>query len=193
MIIKSSNYIKGGVDLKSFLSDKNEICFCGRSNVGKSSLINAITNRKNLAKTSSNPGKTQVINFFLINEEFYLVDLPGYGYAKVAKSKKEDFKKMMSIYFDNRKNLKAVFLLVDYKVGPTADDINMFEYLKNFDYEIYVVATKMDKLKQRELVQNKKMIFSKLDIDEAHFIPTSSSSNRGISKLLDIIELSLQK
>ena len=129
MIIKSSEYLKGGVDLNSFPNDLKEVCFCGRSNVGKSSLINALTNRKNLAKTSSNPGKTQVINFFIINNAFYLVDLPGYGYAKVSKDKKDTFGKMMNIYFNKREQLKAIFLLVDYKIGPTKDDILMYEFL----------------------------------------------------------------
>ena len=191
MIIKSSEYVKGGVDLNSFPNDKLEVCFCGRSNVGKSSLINALTNRKNLAKTSANPGKTQVINFFVINDLFYLVDLPGYGYAKVSKSKKDDFKKMISIYFNHRINLKTVFLLVDYKVGPTEDDINMYNYLMNFNYKVYVIATKMDKLKQSELVKNKRMILEKLNLDEKYFLISSSVSNRGINKILDAIEEAL--
>lgn len=191
MIIKSSEYLKGGVDLNSFPNDLKEVCFCGRSNVGKSSLINALTNRKNLAKTSSNPGKTQVINFFIINNAFYLVDLPGYGYAKVSKDKKDTFGKMMNIYFNKRERLKAIFLLVDYKIGPTKDDILMYEFLSNYQYDIYVVGTKADKLKQSELVKNKKLILEKLNLKNDHLILTSSENKKGINDLLSVIEMKM--
>ena len=141
MIIKSANYVIGGTKISHFPTDNlPEVLFVGRSNVGKSSFINALCN-KTIARTSSNPGKTQVINFFMINDSFYFVDVPGYGYARVSKTKIEEFGKMIENYITNRVNLKAVFLLVDFKVGPTKDDILMYEFLKFYNKKIYLNYT----------------------------------------------------
>lgn len=186
--ITKSDYIKGGTKNEHFPTDNLvELMFCGRSNVGKSSFINALVNKK-LAKTSSNPGKTQVLNFFLINESFYLVDVPGYGYARVSKDQKDAFGKMIENYILNRTNLKAVFLLVDFKVGPTNDDILMYEFLKYYNKEIYIIATKADKVNMSNTIKAKKNILAKLNLDEKHLFITSSETKKGIDNILNIIE-----
>ena len=188
MLIKSATYIIGGTKFEHFPKDnRSELLFVGRSNVGKSSFINALCN-KVIARTSSNPGKTQVINFFLINEEFYFVDVPGYGYARVSKTKIEEFGKMIENYITNRENLKAVFLLVDFKVGPTKDDILMYEFLKFYNKKIYVIATKSDKVNMSNKVKSMKNITQKLSIDSSNIILTSSEKKIGIDKCLSLIE-----
>ena len=188
MIVKSANYVIGGTKSQHFPTDNlPELLFVGRSNVGKSSFINALCN-KTIARTSSNPGKTQVINFFLINEKFYFVDVPGYGYAKVSKTKIEEFGKMIENYITNRETLKAVFLLVDFKVGPTSDDLLMYEFLKFYNKKIYIICTKSDKVNMSNRVKAKKNILSKLDIDESSLLITSSDNKIGIDKILDLIE-----
>ena len=188
MIIKKADYVIGGTKSQHFPTDNlPEFLFVGRSNVGKSSFINALCN-KTIARTSSNPGKTQVINFFLINEKFYFVDVPGYGYARVSKAKIEEFGKMIENYITNRTNLKAVFLLVDFKVGPTSDDLLMYEFLKFYNKKIYVICTKGDKVNMSNKVKAKKNILSKLDIDESSLLITSSEKKIGLDKILDLIE-----
>lgn len=127
-----------------------EIAFAGRSNVGKSSLINRLLIRKALARTSSQPGKTQTLNFYLVNEEFYLVDLPGYGYAKVPHSVQSKWKALLEGYLARREALKGVVLVVDSRRQPPASDLQMFQWLQHYDKPLLVVATKMDKLRQRE-------------------------------------------
>ena len=188
MIIKSADYIIGGTNNNHFPKDNlDELLFVGRSNVGKSSFINSLANKK-IARTSSNPGKTQVINFFLINEGFYFVDVPGYGYARVSKTQIEEFGKMIEGYITNRSNLKAVFLLVDFKVGPTKDDILMYEFLKFYNKKIYIVATKSDKVNMSNTIKTKKSIISKLGIKEDELLITSSEKKIGLDKVLNIIE-----
>lgn len=127
-----------------------EIAFAGRSNVGKSSLINGLLNRKSLARTSSQPGKTQTLNFYLVNEEFYLVDLPGYGYAKVPHSVQNKWKSLLEGYLARRDTLKGVILVVDSRRQPPASDLQMFQWLKHYNKPPIIVATKVDKLRQRE-------------------------------------------
>ncbi len=144
-------------------ANKEEVVFLGRSNVGKSSFINCFTNKKKLAYTSSTPGKTQVINFFLINESFYLVDVPGYGYARVSKKQREAFGKMIERYLTVRENLKMAVLLVDFKVGPTQDDILMYDYLNYYNIKTLIVATKKDKVKSSLQAKHKKNILSKFE------------------------------
>jgi GTP-binding protein len=140
--------------------EKPEILLVGRSNVGKSSFINTVINRKNYARTSSNPGKTQTINFYLVNESFYLVDAPGYGYANLAKKKKKKFGLMMEDYLVSRNNLKQVFMLIDFRHKPSSDDIMMYNFLKHYKIPVTIVATKADKVgitlhqKQRNLILN---------------------------------------
>ena len=188
MIIKSAKYVIGGTKINHFPTDNlPELLFVGRSNVGKSSFINALAN-SNIARTSSNPGKTQVINFFLVNESFYFVDVPGYGYARVSKTKIEEFGKMIENYITNRVNLKAVFLLVDFKVGPTKDDILMYEFLKFYNKKIYIICTKSDKVNMSTTSKATKSILEKLNIDISDIIITSSETKKGIDKCLNVIE-----
>lgn len=182
-MIKKIEYITSGMNSEHFpLDGKNEFLFLGRSNVGKSSLINYLSNRKNIARTSKVPGKTIMLNFFLVNDEFYFVDSPGYGYAKRSKKQIEDFGKMIENYLLNRENLKKVYLLVDYKVGPTKDDLIMYDYLKYFNINLIIVATKIDKLNQKEKSEARKR-FKKHFKDEV-IILTSAFKNIGLKELL---------
>ena len=151
MRIKQSEFIISAVKKNQYPVDNRiEVAFVGRSNVGKSSIINSITNRKKLAKVSSTPGKTRLVNFFLINNDFYLVDLPGYGYAKVSKSEKDSWGKTIETYLTGRDQLKRIVLLVDSRHKPNADDVMMYEWAKHFGYDVVVVATKSDKLKNSD-------------------------------------------
>lgn len=194
MKITSAEFIVSGTKIIHFPTDElPEVLFCGRSNVGKSSFINALVNRKALARTSSNPGKTQTVNFFKINNNFYLVDVPGYGYAKVSKSLKETFGQMIEEYLMKRTTLKKAFLLVDYRHEPTQDDVLMYQFLKYHNIPVCVIATKMDKLKNSELVKNKKAIIAKLNLSEDdQFVATSSETKKGIEETLAIIEESIK-
>ena len=141
-----------------------EFLMVGRSNVGKSSFINTLIHRKNFARTSSRPGKTQTLNFYLINEQFYLVDVPGYGYALTSKRTQEKFGKMIENYLANRKNLKHVFMLVDFRHKPTKDDILMYNYLKYFNLPVTIVATKVDKITKGQWDKYKNIILKELDL-----------------------------
>ena len=189
MIISKSEFIISAVKREQYPTDgRNEVAFVGRSNVGKSSIINALTNRRKLAKVSQTPGKTRLINFFLINDGFYLVDLPGYGYAKVSKTEKASWGKTIEMYLTDREELKKVILLVDSRHKPTADDIMMYEWIKHFNYECIVVATKSDKLSNNELVKSKKLIRETLKLDEneqLHFF--SSLNKKGKDQLIDTL------
>lgn len=142
-----------------------EIALAGRSNVGKSSFINKIINRRNLVRTSSKPGKTQTLNFYNINDIFCFVDVPGYGYAKVPKAEKEKWARMMEEYFETRENLGLVMLIVDLRHNPTQDDFNMYHYIKHFDIPVVIVATKADKVKKSMKQKNINQIKIKMDID----------------------------
>ncbi len=167
MIIKNSEFITSAVKREQYPIDgRQEIAFVGRSNVGKSSIINAITNRRHLAKVSSTPGKTRLINFFLINNNFYLVDLPGYGYAKVSKKEKASWGTIIETYLQGRRELKRVVLLVDCRHKPTADDLLMYDWIKHYGYETIVVATKSDKLSRNELRKSEKVIRETLGLNK---------------------------
>lgn len=187
MIIKTSDFEISAVKREQYpTDDKPEIAFVGRSNVGKSSIINALTNRKKLAKVSQTPGKTRLINFFLINDEFHLVDLPGYGYAKVSKKEQESWGKTIETYLIDRAPLKRVVLLVDSRHKPTSDDILMYEWIKHYGYNIVVVATKSDKISNNDLFKSKKTITDTLkltDNDEFYFF--SSLNKKGKDELID--------
>ncbi|MBS5984604.1 MAG: ribosome biogenesis GTP-binding protein YihA/YsxC [Clostridium butyricum] len=187
MRIKQSEFIISAVKREQYpLDNRNEVAFVGRSNVGKSSIINSLTNRKKLAKVSGTPGKTRLINFFLINNDFYLVDLPGYGYAKVSKSEKDSWGKTIEMYLTEREQLKRIVLLVDSRHKPTGDDILMYEWAKHFGYDVVVVATKSDKLKNSEFKKNEKIIKETLKLkEEDKFYFFSSLNKRGIETLID--------
>jgi len=165
-----------------------EIAFVGRSNVGKSSLINTLTNRRKLVKVSGTPGKTRLINFFTINNKLYFVDLPGYGYAKVSKSEKATWGKMMEQCLINRPELKKVVILVDCRHKPTGDDIMMYEWIKHYGYEVIVVATKKDKLTKSELQRSAKVIKETLKLGkEDKLLFFSSLKKEGKEELLEEI------
>ena len=170
-------------------SNKNEFLLVGRSNVGKSSFINALIERKNFAHTSSKPGKTQTLNFYLVNNDFYLVDVPGYGYASVSKDKQKKFGLMIEDYIKNRENLKRVFLLIDYRHKPTEDDVLMYNYLKYYNLNITIVATKYDKVTKNNRLKQDKLIKDTLKLsDEEVFVPFSTVTKKGREDILKIIE-----
>ncbi|MGL4850814.1 MAG: ribosome biogenesis GTP-binding protein YihA/YsxC [Clostridium sp.] len=187
MRIKQSEFIISAVRKPQYpIDERVEIAFVGRSNVGKSSIINALTNRKKLAKVSQTPGKTKLINFFLINNDFYLVDLPGYGYAKVSKVEKESWGKTIEDYLAGREELKRVVLLVDSRHKPTGDDIMMYEWIKHYGYDVVVVATKSDKLSNNDLRKSEKLIRQTLKLEKEeklHFF--SSLNKKGKDELID--------
>lgn len=189
MIIKQAEFVVSAVHPKQYPEgDRFEVAFVGRSNVGKSSLINTLTNRKKLVKVSGVPGKTRLINFFLINNEHFFVDLPGYGYAKVSKTEKEKWGKVMEEYLVKRGNLKKIILLVDSRHKPTADDITMYNFIKYYNYEPIIVATKIDKLSKNEISKNLKIIRETLQLEPTEDIFKFSSLKRtGIEELLDKI------
>ena len=155
-----------------------EIAFVGRSNVGKSSFINAFLGRKNLAKTSSKPGKTRTINFYNIDNKFRLVDLPGYGYAKVSKTEKAKWDKLINEYLHDRENLKEVFLLVDIRHEPTQLDLQMYEWILESGFTGFVIATKYDKISKNQLSKHIKAIKNKLNFDDEGLIFAYSSENK---------------
>lgn len=184
-MIKEAKYIISAVNENQFVDDnKDEYLFLGRSNVGKSSLINFLTNRKSLAKTSQTPGKTITLNFYLIDERFYLVDAPGYGYAKRSKTQIQTFGEMIENYLKTRQQLKAVLLLIDYKIGPTKDDLLMYEYLKHFNIDLTIVATKVDKLNQKERSASEKRF--KENFKNRKIILTSSIKKTGLKELIEV-------
>ena len=182
MIINKSEFITSAVRREQYPEDGlNEVAFVGRSNVGKSSIINALTNRRKLAKVSQTPGKTRLINFFLINDRFYLVDLPGYGYAKVSKKEQESWGKTIETYLTDRDELKRVILLVDSRHKPTADDIMMYEWIKHFGYNCVVIATKADKISRGQYQKHMSIIRKKLQLEkDEKIIPLSSSKKTGV-------------
>ena len=171
-----------------------EIAFAGRSNVGKSSLLNLLTNRRSLAKVSSSPGKTRTINFFLINGEFRIVDLPGYGYAKVSKAESESWGRMMEDYLENRPNLLKVVQLVDSRHEPSAQDVQMYEYLRYHGLSGIVAATKCDKLSKNELSRNLSLIKKTLSLGEDDIIIAVSALKRtGTEELLACLDGLLER
>ncbi len=195
MEIKNAEFITSAVK-NDQLPEGNacEFMFCGRSNVGKSSFINMLTNRKNLARTSSNPGKTQTLNVYMINNEFYFIDVPGYGYARVSKSIKATFGKMIEDYVINRENLRVVFLLVDYRHKPTEDDVLMYNFLKYYNKKVIVIATKSDKIKNSERAKCKKIILDTLQLHEGdRLIITSSEKREGLGLVLQALDDELAK
>lgn len=165
-----------------------EIALVGRSNVGKSSLINCITNRKKLARTSNKPGKTATINFYEIDRMLRLVDLPGYGYAKVSKVEKEKWARMIETYLSKRDNLVHVFQLVDARHKPSEDDVMMLNWIREFHFEPIVIATKMDKLKKSQIDENLTVIYETLGLDDsATLLPFSAEDKTGSEDVKELI------
>jgi len=173
---------------------KSEFLILGRSNVGKSSFINTIINRKNLARTSSKPGKTQTLNFYLINKEFYFVDVPGYGYANTNKKQIEKFGIMIEEYLKQRQNLKHVFLLVDYRHKPTEDDILMYKFLKYYNLPVTIICTKYDKVNRSARIKQDELIKNTLTPDLGDEIVNFSSVTKfGKDRIYEIIENIINK
>lgn len=167
---------------------KDEFLLVGRSNVGKSSFINTIINRKNFARTSATPGKTQTLNFYIVNDDFYLVDVPGYGYASVDKERQKKFGMMIEEYLMNRKNLKRVFLLIDFRHQPLEDDILMFNFMKYYDLDVTIVATKYDKVKQSDKVKNERAFNETFNLGpNDNIVPFSSVTKKGKEEIYSII------
>ena len=190
MIIKSVELEKVcGVTSVIPDNDKLEIAFAGKSNVGKSSLINALMNRKSFARTSSQPGKTQTINFYNINDELYYVDLPGYGYASVSKEVKAKWGKLIERYLRNSKQLQCVFLLVDIRHAPSTNDVEMYEWILANGFYPIIIATKLDKIKRSQVQKNVKIIKEKLNVEPGTIIiPFSAQTKQGRDEIWDIID-----
>jgi len=190
MKIKKSDIEAVAVKPSQYPPDNlKEIAFAGRSNVGKSSLLNLITGRKKLAKVSGSPGKTRTINFYLINDAFRIVDLPGYGYAKVSKSVSQDWGAMMEKYLQGRENLIKVIQLVDIRHQPSKQDVEMYEYLRYYGLDGIVVATKADKVSRNQIPKQIKQIRQTLGLEKEDIvIPVSALKRTGYEELLDVIE-----
>ncbi len=182
MKVTSSEFIISAVGPKQYPQDAlPEIALAGRSNVGKSSFINKMLNRKNLARISSKPGKTQTLNFYKINGEFYFVDVPGYGFAKVSKSEKEKWGKMIEEYFIDRGPLKAVVQIVDLRHPPTRDDQDMYQFLKHYDIPVIIVATKADKISKGQWQKHLKIVKETLNLEKGDTMILFSSET-GLGK-----------
>lgn len=190
MIIKSVNLeTVCGITSKIPDNQLSEFAFAGKSNVGKSSLINALMNRKSYARTSSQPGKTQTINFYNINDEVYLVDLPGYGYAKVSQSEKEKWGRMIEGYLKKSKVLRQVFLLVDIRHEPGANDKQMYEWIAHNGYRPIIIATKADKIKRSQLQKQLKLIREGLGLEKSDvMIPFSAETKQGREEIWEYLE-----
>ena len=172
--------------------NKKEVLLVGRSNVGKSSFINSIIARKNYARTSSKPGKTQTLNFYLINNMFYLVDVPGYGYAAVNKTTQKKLGLMIEEYIKNRENLTKVFLLIDYRHKPMEDDVIMYDFLKYYNLDITIIATKYDKVPNNQKQKQDKLIKDAFKLsEEDSFIHFSSLTKKGREEVYNLINDSL--
>lgn len=165
-----------------------EFLLVGRSNVGKSSFINTLINRKNFAHTSSKPGKTQTLNFYLANNNFYLVDVPGYGFASVSKERQKKFGVMIEDYLKVRENLKCVFMLIDYRHKPSEDDTLMYNFLKYYNLNVKIVATKADKVSKNSRDKQNKIIKDTLKLEEGEdFITFSTVTKKGKDEVLEVI------
>ena len=173
-------------------NDKPEIAFAGKSNVGKSSLINALMNRKSFARISATPGKTQTINFYNINDALYLVDLPGYGYAKVSQQEKEKWGKMIERYLHSSKQLRAVFLLIDIRHEPSANDKMMYDWVVSQGYNPIIIATKQDKLKRSQIDKHVRMLRQGVKlVPGTRIIPFSSVTKQGRDEIWELVETEL--
>ena len=194
MIIKDSSYAISAVREDQYPTDNlPEVALSGRSNVGKSSLINTLLNRKNLARTSAQPGKTQTLNFYLVNHAFYLVDVPGYGYAKVSQKKREQFGTMIQDYLETRANLQGLIILVDGRHEPTKNDIAMYNYALYLNIPILVVCTKIDKVKKSQQNQVLAILKRKLDLnhDNVDVVTFSSVQKLHVQEVWQWIEQNL--
>ena len=193
MIVKSAELeTVCGITSKLPDNDLPEIAFAGKSNVGKSSLINGLLNRKSLARTSAQPGKTQTINFYNVNKNLYFVDLPGYGYAKVSVEIRAKWGKMIERYLHGSPQLKKVFLLIDIRHVPSEDDCMMYDWIVDNGYEPVIICTKLDKIKRSQVQKNLKLIREKLDlVPGTTMIPFSAQTKQGRDEIWNLIEETL--
>ncbi|EWH22489.1 ribosome biogenesis GTP-binding protein YihA/YsxC [Bacillus haynesii] len=183
--VKPEQYPEGGLP---------EIALAGRSNVGKSSFINTMINRKNLARTSSKPGKTQTLNFYIINDVLHFVDVPGYGFAKVSKTEREAWGRMIETYLTSREELKAVVQIVDLRHAPSQDDVIMYDFLKHYDIPVIVIATKADKIPKGKWEKHAKVVKETLNIEkEDQLILFSSETKKGKQEAWSAIEQMIAK
>lgn len=188
MFIKS-DYLTSAVKVEQWPNlGYPEICMSGRSNVGKSSFINAILNRKNLAHVGKTPGKTKMLNFFVIDDKYMLVDVPGYGYASLSGKQLEQFGEMMEEYFNHRENLRAMIQLVDIRHSPTKDDVEMVQYAKDHKIRLVIVATKADKVGKSQRHKQLKMISEKLGVDMNNIFVFSSLTKEGLDKIRERLQ-----
>jgi GTP-binding protein len=190
MIIKNVNLeTVCGITSKLPENVHPEVAFAGKSNVGKSSLINALMNRKSLARTSSQPGKTQTINYYNINGELYFVDLPGYGYAKANEKVKAQWGKMIEDYLHRSRQLKCVFLLIDIRHEPGSNDIIMYDWIKRHGYQPVIIATKLDKINRSQVQKQLKLIRTTLKTDkDTVMIPFSASTKQGRDEIYELLD-----
>ena len=195
MKINSVEFITSAVRRSQYPTDNlPEFLLVGRSNVGKSSFINTLINRKNLARISSIPGKTQTINFYLVNESFYLVDVPGYGFARVSQKLKNKFGLMIEDYLKERNSLKMVYMLIDFRHRPTEDDLLMYNYLKYYNIPVTIIATKSDKVSKNNYDKNQKILKESLNIkEEDSIILFSSLTKIGKEQIHNQIEKLIQE
>ncbi len=190
MIVKTAEFVTSVSDVSKLneYDDLPQFTFVGRSNVGKSSLINYLTNRKALAKTGSTPGRTRLINYFKINSQFYLVDLPGYGFAQASKAEQAQWQSLIGGYLQNTQSLKLVFVLVDVRHQPSKLDVQMLDYLYQFQIPFCVVATKADKVGKSELHKNLQTIANTFGLGVQDVIYVSSAKKQGAQRILERIE-----
>ena len=193
MEVKKAELSCVGVNFSQYpKTGRAEIAFVGKSNVGKSTLINSLVNRNKLARTSSQPGKTRTINFYGINDEFYIVDVPGYGYAKAPKSEIDRWSKMTEEYMQKREELVGVVMLIDIRHEPGANDKVMYEWLKHYGYKIVIAATKADKIKRSQIQKNTSVIRKSLGLEAGDIIiPYSGPEKIGKDELWSVIETQL--
>ncbi|MBO5473972.1 MAG: YihA family ribosome biogenesis GTP-binding protein [Lachnospiraceae bacterium] len=195
MVIKNVN-LETVCGITSTLPDNKlpEIAFAGKSNVGKSSLINGLMNRKSLARTSSQPGKTQTINYYNINDELYFVDLPGYGYATANEQVKAQWGKLIEDYLHQSKQIKGVFLLIDIRHAPSENDKIMYDWILDRGYQPIIIATKLDKIKRSQIQKQIKLITDTLDVvDHTIVIPYSALTKQGREEIYDLLDVMLEK
>ena len=193
LVIKNATFITSAAKAEQFITpDKPMIAVCGKSNVGKSSFINMLANRKKLAKTSSEPGRTRLVNYFDFGE-FILADLPGYGFARVSKGEKEKWAKTLDAFFQDKENIAHVFMLVDSRHDPTADDVQMIQFLNYHILPFTVVLTKADKLSRMKLKEHQKAIAADLYLGEKNLLATSSETGYGkidvLTKIRSVIDI----
>ena len=195
MIIRTVEFIKSGVTQEHYPQDDIvEFVFLGRSNVGKSTFINTVVGRKNIARTSGKPGKTQTLNFYMVNDAIRFVDVPGYGYAVASKEQKVQFGQMIETYLSKRDQLKLAFLLVDIRHDPTQDDKLMYQFLKHYNKSVVIVATKADKIGKTHIIKHTNAIKTQLLLaSEDRIIPCSSETRQGIDEIHQIIESMIKK